>query len=480
MIINKYKGLEMKKITGFILVLLVVLLAVPFGFGFWADARLKSLLDDFSQASVLDFTVIKTNRGWFTSSMVVEADVSGELAQKINNVSGDADSNSSKLIMKNTVYHGPLPFMSGVFSLNPVIAVVDTKFIKDVGSEEPLVNMDYSIKTKLSVVGDTSVLLDIPEWTGPLGKDDANVEWKGLSGTIDLKKGIDEVEMDINAPLLKITSETNTLIAESFSLKSSSHKGIAGLSLGDMNFSIGNIKFDDSVKATAFSIKNTSITVDSSEAGSNINSDINFKMGKLNIAGAEYGPAVFSMAFRNLEANAIARINDKINELQQGNIPKDQMGMMIGAAFMSELSVLLKQGPEIEISELSLASSAGAMTGNARITVDVSKPELLSNPFLVKDAILGELDFEVAEELLIELNMGIVKKELKAANIQYSDDQLKAMAKARVSKNMGRMVAAKIFTKVGNMYKISASFEKGIPTVNGSVFNIPLGGPPPQ
>jgi len=470
----------MKKVIGLVLILLIVGVAAPFGFGFWADARLNAMLEDFNKGGMLDFTVIKTNKGWFTSSAIIEAELAGSLASKYSKASEGGAVTPPKVVLKSTIYHGPFPFMSGSFSLNPVIGLMDTQFIKDLDSEEPLINLDYTVKTEFSLAGDSNVLLDIPEWTGPLGsKDNANVEWKGLSGSIKMAKGLKNTDLNITAPLLKITSDTANLIVESLQMTSSSYIGIAGLSMGKADFSIANIEFNDPAKSVV-SIGNTSIKADTSETGSNVNSEIAFNMAKLNIAGAEYGPAVFSMAFRNLEANAVARINEKMKEIQSQNIPKDQVGMMMGATLMGELSNLLKQGPEIEISELSMASAVGKMTGNARVTVDTSKPELLSNPFLVKDAIVGELDFSIPEELLVIMNMGIVKKELKDANIDYSEDQLKAMAKSRVAKNMGGLVAANIFTKVGNMYQITASFEKGIPTVNGSVLAIPFGGAPAQ
>lgn len=470
----------MKKTIGYILLLLVVAVAAaPFGFSFWADSRLNLLLSDFNQGGVVDFTVIKKNKGWFSSNVIIEAELAPAMAQKLKKVkAGNPNLNTPKVILKSTIYHGPFPFMSGQFSLKPVIGIIDTKFIKDLDSEEPLVNIEYDMKTELNLAGSSDIFLDIPEWSGPLGDKDATVEWKGLVGVIKLAKGLKHANMDIKAPLLKISSGDGSLVVESLELKSSSKLGIAGLSLGTADFSIASIEFNDQKKGSALSISNTVIKADTTESGGNINSKIDFNMAKLKIAGDEYGPAVFSMAFRNLEASSLARINEKIKEIQGQAIPKDQASMMMGMVLMSELTNLLKQGPEIEIAQLSLASTFGRMSGHALVSIDASRPELLSSPMLIKDAIMGELDFEVPEELLVAFSMGTLRKELKDVSIQYTDEQLRTMARSRVSKRMAALLAANIFIKVGNMYKISASFEKGVPTVNGKILAIPLGGAP--
>ena len=54
------------------------------------------------------------------------------------------------------------------------------------------------------------------------------------------------------------------------------------------------------------------------------------------------------------------------------------------------------------------------------------------------------------------------------------------MAKSRVTKTFSPLVAGNIFTQVGNMYKFNASFKNGIPVVNGSPFQIPMGGGMPS
>jgi len=470
----------MRKILGVVLVVLVIVAVAPFGFGFWADARLNALLEDFNQADVFDFTVIKTDKGWFSSTAIIEAELSIALAQKLNQAKGDgANLNPPKVVLKSTVFHGPLPFMSGQFSLKPVVATIDTKFVKDVNTEEPLVNIDYTVLAHMNLGGDTAVVLDIPEWSGPLGDGEDTVEWQGLTGKIDLAEGLDAASMDVKAPLLKISSDKGGLLVKSLSIKSDSEAGIAGLSLGNAHFSIGNIEFSSQKPGENFSIADVQMKADTTATAGNINSQIDFKMARLMLVGEQYGPAVFSIGLKNIEAESLARINDKVKEVRGQGLPQDQASMMMGATIMSELSNLLKQGPEIEIAELSLVSTVGKLMGNARISVDTSRPELLTNMFLVKDAIVGELDIEVPEEMMVLFNMGILKKELQGANIQYTDEQLKTMAKSRVNKRMGALVKANMFTKAGNMYRMTASFEKGVPTVNGRIIPIPFGGGAP-
>jgi len=466
----------MKKSMILLLVLVGGLVAAPFGFSFWAESRLNGLLDDLNESGVVNFTVIKLDRGWFSTESIIEAEMGASLSQKMKKLS-TADGETPVLILKNTIHHGPFPFIKGHFSPVPVVATMDTHFLKSISSDEPLVNMDYSMLTHLGLGGNSRVKVDIPEWDGPIESGKANMQWKGLQADLNLSKGLDAADITINAPYLNIKGETGSMLLESLTVDSMSTVGIEGLSLGSAQFKIAKIVIEDKKTGVDFSINDIGIDSETTATGDSINSVTQFNLATFTMSGEKFGPGVFSLAFRNLDAGAIARISNKYKEVSsQGNVPPEQMNMMLGATLLSEMSNLLQKGPEIEMSEISLGSSSGKLMGNARLTVDNSRPELLTNPMLIKDAIIGEVDLEIPEELLVAMNMAALRQEFKSVNIQYTEDQLQSMAKSRVSKRFAPLVAGNIFTKAGNMYKFSASFKNGVPTVNGKPFQIPLGG----
>lgn len=319
--------------------------------------------------------------------------------------------------------------------------------------------------------------MSIPQWSGPLENGRANLEWKGLNANLRYSEDFGDVDMDVKAPYLLVDGNDARVLMEGLSIDSKQSKGIEDLPLGTGEISIAKIEFQNAKTHTDFRMQDTRIDANSTATGDNIDTEMKVNVKQVLAGGDTYGPAVYSLSLRNLDAGAIARINRQVKELQkQRDMPPDQAGMMMGAALLSELNTLLKKGPVIEIPELSLVSPFGKMLGTARVTVDTSRPEMLSNPLLLKDALIGEVDLEVPEELLVAFTMASLRKELSGVDIKYSDEQVKAMARTRVQKRMDALVAGGMFVKVDNMYKFSASYKDGQATLNGHPFQIPAMG----
>lgn len=476
----------MKKIIIALFVTLIALVLIaPFGFSFWAEARFNRLLQDMNESGMIVFTQIKFDRGWFRSTALVEGEMSGELADAYRNYAkkskGKTPLETPRVILRNVINHGPIPIMTltgGNVNLMPQVAVIDTRLMKGIQDDsEPLITIDYRLLTLLPLTGRNSTVMSIPEWSGPLENGRANLEWKGLNAKVRYSEGFAEMDMDIKAPSLLVSGDDGRLLMEDLRIDSEQSKGIEGLPLGKAQMSIAKIEVQNQKTHTDFRMTDTHVDANTTAKGDNIDSTMNVKVKQVLINGDSYGPAAYSLSLRNLDAGAISRMNRQFKELRkQKDMPPDQASMMMGAAVFSELATLLKKGPVIEIPELSLVSPFGKMNGNARVTVDTSRPEMLTNPMLLKDAVIGEVNLEIPEELLVEFTMASLRRELSGVDIKYSDEQVKAMARSRVQKRMDALVAGGIFMKVDNMYKFSATYENGQATLNGNPFQIPAMG----
>ena len=476
----------MKKILSTLFILLIALVLIaPFGFSFWAEAKFNRLLQNMNNSGLMVFTLIKFDRGWFRSTALVEGEMSGEIADAYRGYqkksTGKTPLDTPKVILRNVINHGPIPFMTfagGNMDLMPQVAVIDTRLMKGIeDTAEPLITMDYGLRTRFPLAGRISTVMSIPQWSGPLENGRANLEWKGLNASLRYSEDFGDVDMDVKAPYLLVDGNDARVLMEGLSIDSKQSKGIEDLPLGTGEISIAKIEFQNAKTHTDFRMQDTRIDANSTATGDNIDTEMKVNVKQVLAGGDTYGPAVYSLSLRNLDAGAIARINRQVKELQkQRDMPPDQAGMMMGAALLSELNTLLKKGPVIEIPELSLVSPFGKMLGTARVTVDTSRPEMLSNPLLLKDALIGEVDLEVPEELLVAFTMASLRKELSGVDIKYSDEQVKAMARTRVQKRMDALVAGGMFVKVDNMYKFSASYKDGQATLNGHPFQIPAMG----
>jgi uncharacterized protein YdgA (DUF945 family) len=472
----------MKKGVVLLIVLVVAIAVLPFGFSFWAESRLNNVLKDFNEAGVVEFTVLKIDRGWFSSEATIVAELAAGLSGKVKELQQMGDKGETpRVVLNSTIHHGPFPLTGSGFSAVPVVAIVDTKLMKSVGESEPLLAIDYTLLTTLALMGKNHIKVDIPEWNGPMGEGEANIQWKGLTSDFSFADGLQAADVKMDAPYLEIKGKDGNMLIESLKVDSNSEVGIEGLSLGSATFTIGKLSVLDEKAGADFSLNDINIAAKTTASGDNIDSTVEFNIAGISLTGESFGPGVFTMAFRNLDAGAIARISNKYKEMSnQPDMPPEQMNMMMSATLFSEMSALLEKGPEIEIGELSLSSTKGKLMGTARVTVDNSKPEMLSNPMLIKDAIIGEVDLEIPMDLMVSLNMAAIRQEFKSVNIEYTEEQLQTMAKSRVEKRFAPLVAGNIFTRIGDMYKFSASFKEGMPVVNGKPFQIPFGGAPAQ
>jgi uncharacterized protein YdgA (DUF945 family) len=182
---------------------------------------------------------------------------------------------------------------------------------------------------------------------------------------------------------------------------------------------------------------------------------------------------VYSLSLNNLDAGAIGRINKEVKLIQSQKLPPAQVGAALAPTLLTELPTLLQKGPVLEITQLSIKTPYGEVTGSGRLSVDNSNPAVLSNPFLIKDAIQGEISLSVPEAVMIAFQRAKLRMELGSVSIKYTDEQVEQIARRRVERQMDRLVKANIFVKDGSVYKFEARLEKGTPVVNGKVFRLP-------
>ncbi len=468
-----------KSLIAVLVVALVVILVAPFGLSFVADKRFIGLLDKLSESGMLDYTVLRTERGWFSTEMDVVMEISGDLAEAYSNSrvqAGKPVAANPGVMLKNRLYHGPVAIASFAdmgASFSPVVSRVNTLvFVDEVDGDKANELLPIDIETLFKLAGGGQSKLSMENWTGDIADGEAQLQWDGISGQLVFNNGYTRTAIDLSAPLLSINAEDGAVKIENMAFETDTYVGSHELELGDASATISKV----SIQASGDKGKK-SVTIDgmSMEAGSTasgesselVNSTVTMKIDGFNIEGVKYGPAVMSLDLNNLDAASIAKIQKQLKELQKTDMPEEQLSMMAASTMFSVLPDLLKKAPELIIRDISLESPFGKLNVVGSIRVDASNELAMANPFLLVEAIIADLNLNMPESLLVELQKLEVRKELEAESLEHTPEMIEEMAKSRVTMKMSPLVAQGMLVFADSEYTMNVTFESGKLVLNG-------------
>ena len=253
-------------------------------------------------------------------------------------------------------------------------------------------------------------------------------------------------------------------------------EGISGLSLGDASFNVAGMEFVDKQGDAphAFVIRAFNINTSNKASGENLNCVVGIRTEQVKVGEAQYGPGIFELELRNLDAASIARLQQAIRELQtqQPQPSVEQMQTMMLAKYGEILPGLLKKSPELEITQLQVKTSQGDFTGKAKIAFDGTKADSMQNLLALATALTAQAEFKVAEGLLHSVAATIMKESIVEESKGEqggtpSDQEVKKLATARLDEQLNALVAQNILVKGNDNYQASASYKAGAIVLNG-------------
>lgn len=474
----------MKKILFVIVLLVVVLGGMPLGFGFWADYQVNNSLERMSESGDIDYTVIKSTRGWFTSTSDIVLEISGEMGdayQKYQRKAEVAEIKPLSVKLRNTIYHGPVNFagfMQDGVSLLPTLATINTRIIsvagEELGEEGQADRVPYSIITRVGFTGEGTTSLNIPALQKKVDNDQTMVDWQGMVGKVTYSQTSKKVIADIHATGMTVESPQGRFETSGWDITADMTEVVKDIAVGDASFDLASLAFvSRQQEEKSFHLQGLKIRSSSDAEEKVLNTSVDFAMQQMGGDGQQFGPGALSMQLRRLDIDAIASINRQVKELQRQGIPQEQMGMMVGATMISVLPQILKQQPELEISELRLETEKGVISAKGKISIDASNEAVFSNPMLIRDAVVADFTMQIPESVLLAINVMQIKKELSAQGVEYSEEQLESMANNQAGKKIEGLVAGNILERNGDLYSFTASMSNGQVTVNGRPFQIP-------
>ncbi|MCW8417443.1 YdgA family protein [Fluoribacter dumoffii] len=480
----------MKKFTGLVIILAVLILGGYYGMGVLTEKTIRKNIEVIDQSNGLYAEIQKYNKGLFSSEAQIKWNlhIPERVVKDENGQPKTLPAQDFTMEMPLTIHHGPVIFTNkrvhfglgyaeAVFPFPPQYnEQFNAQFTPD--SVKP--QLDLSIF--VNYLNESTVNFQVPNFKLMAKDGTGNFEWLGMDSSTTMSSGMRKVEGKIKLNGLNATKDDTKIMLSKVSSDYDLHETPAGLYLGDANFSLPI--FDVFVKdQKMFEILDLSIKSDSDIEQHLFNTHFNVTVKSILANGQNYGPGDLEVALRNLDADVLAKINQQTTEMQNGNDIQRQQAML---ALLPELPKLFNKGAEFEISKLSLRIPQGQIEGN--LFINLPKGEN-ANPFEMMQKIQGKAKLQVpAEAVKAIMKQSVIQQIAKKPELQQTlTEQLQAnqtaaqttqpaptveqLAEMQATKQVNALQQSGLITVKGTDYVIEVSLDQGKFTINGKPYD---------
>jgi uncharacterized protein YdgA (DUF945 family) len=455
----------------------------PLAFGYWADLRINDVLERMSRSDNIDYTVIKYQRGWYSSSSEVVLEVGGEVGDAYTEYQRQADMEAIRplrLKLRNIIHHGPFSFsmlQNGDTCWLPALAVVETHLLSVAGEEMPdqvsSVNDSYSIITRIGFSGESSTRFDISPLQRVLQDMETKVDWQGVQGKLRYDPKNRRVVVDVHAPGIMMENLGGKFEAEEWSFAADMAEVVENISVGEVSLQLGKLSFrDEGQEDMDFLLEELVMTGESEISGDVLHSHVRLELQHFTEGHQKYGPGVLSLVFRNLDIEALSGIRAQMQELQMQGVPQEQMGMMMGAHMVSLLPQLLQRRPELELTQFRLDTRQGPIQASGKVSIDAGEDVALMTPEMIKGALVVDMNLRIPGTVLLAMNVRQSRNELLASEAEYSREQIEVMSRTMAQDKVDALVANQLLQREGEHYTFTANMNNGEVRVNGLLYPV--------
>lgn len=353
----------MKKWTGILLSLLVLLLLTYAIMGFIVKNTLNENINSIPQNSIVAIKLNDYQRGWFSSHAVlsVKMHIPAQESKDEHGVAKIQPPVNFELNYPLIIKHGPVICMDSGIHLG-------------IGYATTQPQTHYYVL--VNFFNETWARYAFPSFTfrGNSGPDAVDFSWQGLSATLGTSPSLNNMQGDLI--LYGLSGSANNAafqlgkVADAFNLA----RARDGLWLGKNHFSLLSLSMTQGGQKL-FALDGVDLASSSDATAGLFHVDLNLSMKKLFADNKTYGPGSVQVAIRNLDADAMASINQRSWSAIQNN----QSSPLLVAELLSNVPKLLSKGAELDLSgEVNLPE--GKMTTNFKLTLpqtDVSDPAQL-------------------------------------------------------------------------------------------------------
>lgn len=465
----------MKKLTGLVAVLAILVLGGYYGMGVATERTVRSNVDAINQTNGIFASIEHYNRGWFSSKASIDwrLHIPEHVVTTDSGASQVVPAQDYSMKMPLNIDHGPIIFNHGVPKFGLGFASTDLNMPAEYASQfdnfftsdssKPVLDLSLFV----SYLNDSKVEMRVPAFK-LIAKQGGEFEWNGMTSSTDVSPNSNRVEGDFSLDGMQFHKDdikaTFGKIESEYDLK----KTEGGLYIGEASFTVPSIDVKNKDK-TLFALQKFDLNSSSEIHDDLMSSHVNLSLAKIDVNNQTFGPGHLELSVKNLDATVLARINQQIKMAQQGTDAEKQKALF---AILPDLPKLFSRGPEFEMSDLSFTLPRGKIEGN--LLVSLPKGES-ANPFEMISKIQGKGKLKVPTEVvsfaLTEANKQKIAAAQQTANTGAATDTASNDPAAMTSAQLSTMIQSGLIVQQGDYYVIEISLENAKVLVNGKPFN---------
>lgn len=203
------------------------------------------------------------------------------------------------------------------------------------------------------------------------------------------------------------------------------------------------------------------------------NLDLSLDVGELQFFQSTFEKAEFGMVFRRVDPSATQALSTALDGLDGSALSEEERLAARDQILAEQLPIVLRGSPEIELSRLALRSPHNELEIGARVAVDGSVPELLSNPMFALGLVQAEARVAASRSLvepLLDLYLaGQMAQTEQAEGLSEAD--LAEMAAFMREATLGALIAGKRLVVEEDQFRADLEFDGGVLILNGEMMD---------
>lgn len=403
------------------IILAILILGSYYITGYVTEKKIKENLTIVNQSNGLNVNIENYNRGWFTSLAALNWNLHVP-AHVVTNPSGQTQTipaEDYQLKMPIKIYHGPIIFAEKTIKFGLGYAHSDValppKFVDQFNnmftSESTKPKLDLSLL--VTYLANTNVDLSVPEFKliskNPNG---GQLEWLGMTSSTTITTDRNKVSGNVTIEGARFTKEKTKASMSTITSEYNLHSSKNGMYLGDASMSFPSLDVSLNDKKI-LSMNQFDVHSDTNIEEGLFHSNLKTSLEKLVVNDKTYGPGNLEISIRNLDEEALNKINDQVNQMQQGSNELQRQQAIL--AILPQLPPLFSKGAEFEISELNLVMPEGKIEGNLLLAFPKSES---ANPFEMLQKIQGNGKLKVPAVVLKKVLIKSFQQKLAAGQQQ--------------------------------------------------------------
>ena len=413
----------MKKMFGLVVLLAVLVLGGYYMMGLVTENTLKKNIDVINRSNGVLVDVDKYNRGWFTSAAVLNwrLQVPERVVKDANGHSTTIPAEDYTVQMPLSIYHGPfivaekqvrfgLGYATSNLALPPVyMAKFSNIFTPE--STKPELNLNMFV----NYLNNSRLNMSLPQFKMITKTNGDQIEWDGMESSISVSSNIKSVEGKFTINGAKFLKSTLQGTLGQLTSHYEFHQTDEGLYLGEASLSLPSLVVTEH-KQPLFDIEQFNVSSDSNIKNELFSSTLKLSLNKMVAQGKVYGPGILEMDLSNLDAMALADINQAVNQIQQGTDNERQQALI---ALLPKLPKLFSKGAQFQVSKLSLVLPQGVIEGN--LSLSLPKGDSGGSPFQLLQKIKGQAQLRLPVYVVRTMELiAVTQKLLSQTSVQQA------------------------------------------------------------